>query len=257
LVAEDHPINQQVAQLYLDELGFACHVANNGRDVIQSAKSGAYSLILMDCQMPEIDGFEATISIRKNEESSGRHIPIVAMTANAVKGDKERCLAAGMDDYISKPVDPAELERILERWLPRGQPKDDVPVTVDKQSEDDSEASAKDIEHLLKKFDAKSARLLAGMFISMTPETLSKLEEALAEKKMTDVKALSHYLRGAATTICATNFENLCGQLEEAARAEDELSARQIYEKLQCAYDDFKQHLEGHLDEAISASGAT
>ncbi len=256
LVAEDHPINQQVAQLYLDELGFACNVSNNGRDVVQSAKSGAYSLILMDCQMPEMDGFEATMSIRKNEENTGRHIPIVAMTANAVKGDKERCLAAGMDDYISKPVDPAELARILERWLPSGQPKEVAPL-IAAQSENDSEASARDLTNLLKKFDAKSARLLTGMFISMTPETLTKIADALAAQKMTDLKALSHYLRGAATTICATNFENLCLQLEEAAVAEDILAARKIYEKLQCAYDDFKQHLEGNLDEAISVSGAS
>jgi two-component system, sensor histidine kinase and response regulator len=251
LVAEDHPINQQVAQLYLDELGFACHVANNGREVIQSVNSGAYSLILMDCQMPEMDGFEAASSIRKNEKNSGRHIPIVAMTANAVKGDKERCLAAGMDDYISKPVDPHELSRILERWLPSSEQRDVVQSHVDTHSERSGEL-AEELKHLLKKFDPKGARLLSGMFITSTPETLTKIGEAIAEQKMANVKALAHYLRGASITICAKSFENLCTQLEQAAKAGDELAARKIYGRLQSAYAEFKQYIDGHLDEAIA-----
>lgn len=118
LVAEDYSINQQVAQLYLDELGFACHIVSDGKEAVQAIESNLYSLILMDCQMPVIDGFAATAAIRKSEELTERHIPIIAVTAHAMSGDRERCLEAGMDDYITKPIDPLALAKIIEKWLP-------------------------------------------------------------------------------------------------------------------------------------------
>ena len=110
LLVEDHPVNQQVAQLYLNEMALACHIVNNGMEATEAVKRTDYTLVLMDCQMPEMDGFEATRTIRKAEELTGGHTPIIAMTANAMAGDKEQCLAAGMDDYISKPVHPDELQ---------------------------------------------------------------------------------------------------------------------------------------------------
>jgi signal transduction histidine kinase/CheY-like chemotaxis protein/HPt (histidine-containing phosphotransfer) domain-containing protein len=250
LVAEDHQVNQQVAQLYLDELGFACHVVNNGREVIQSVNSGAYSLILMDCQMPEIDGFEASSTIRRNEENSGRHIPIVAMTANAVKGDRERCLAAGMDDYISKPVDPDELKRILERWLPSVDQPDAVHTFVKTISGDIS--SEEELKHILKKFEPEVARLLAQMFINTTPETLAKIAAALAEKKMSLLKSLAHYLRGAATTVCAMKLSNLCSQLEETERTGDRDMAVTLFARLEDSYQEFKENVAGRLEGAIA-----
>jgi polar amino acid transport system substrate-binding protein len=254
LVAEDHPINQHVAQLYLDELGFACHVVNNGREVIQSVNSGVYSLVFMDCQMPEMDGFEATSIVRDNEKSTGRHIPIVAMTANAVKGDKERCLAAGMDDYLSKPVDQAELKRILERWLPleRLEPVSELQIEPILDSKLLSPEPV-EINQLLRKFDTKGARLLANMFITSTPDILAKIEDAFAQEKLAAVGALAHYLRGAAVTICASNFEELCAQLEKFARQGQESASREVFVKLQEELEAFKQHIEGNLEQAINA----
>ena len=118
LIAEDYAINQQVAQLYLDELGFVSHVVANGATAVEAVATNKYALVLMDCQMPEMDGYAATAAIREAERAIGRHTPIVAMTAHAMGGDRERCLAAGMDDYISKPVEPEELRKVLGRWLP-------------------------------------------------------------------------------------------------------------------------------------------
>ncbi|MBU6454998.1 MAG: response regulator [Cyanobacteria bacterium REEB67] len=118
LVAEDHPINQQVARLYLDEMGLLCDIASNGREAVHGAGRGCYALILMDCQMPEISGIEATRLIRLAEAGTGRHVPIIAMTAGAMPGDREACIAAGMDDYIAKPIEPAQLQKIIEKWLP-------------------------------------------------------------------------------------------------------------------------------------------
>jgi len=115
LVAEDNPVNQIVTSKMLEKLGCAVEVAANGEDAVRMAKTGAFDLVLMDCQMPVIDGFTATSAIRAHEGES-RHTPIVALTANAMQGDREKCLDAGMDDYLSKPIDPTLLRDAVERW---------------------------------------------------------------------------------------------------------------------------------------------
>ena len=117
LVAEDNPVNQRVAVRMLERLGLGADVAADGREAVQSFGRQPYAAILMDCQMPELDGFEATARIRAREGTS-RHTPIIAMTASAMRGDRERCLAAGMDDYVSKPITIDGLRAVLERWLP-------------------------------------------------------------------------------------------------------------------------------------------
>ena len=116
LLAEDNPVNQKVACKMLEKLGYRVDVAGNGQEAVAAHERSRYPLIFMDCQMPEVDGFEATALIRKMEGRSA-HTPIVAMTANAMQGDRERCLAAGMDDYVAKPVRPKDLQTILDTWL--------------------------------------------------------------------------------------------------------------------------------------------
>lgn len=143
LLVEDNPVNQKLASRLLKKFGYIVDIAGNGKEALTRLSQQAYDAILMDCQMPELDGFEATKIIREREtdrnaphgflsvqpqlfsvDSSPRaphasrpHIPIIALTANAVEGDRERCLAAGMDDYLTKPINPTELKSVLERWL--------------------------------------------------------------------------------------------------------------------------------------------
>jgi len=116
LLVEDNLVNQKVAARMLERLGASVDVASNGRDAVALVERQRYSIVLMDCQMPDIDGFAATEAIRASEAQRGTHVPIVALTANAMLGDRDRCIASGMDDYVAKPVKLADLARILNRW---------------------------------------------------------------------------------------------------------------------------------------------
>jgi CheY-like chemotaxis protein len=118
LIAEDHPINQKVAEMYLQELGFTCHVVSNGKEALAAVTNNKYALLLMDCQMPEMDGLVATGLIRQAEELKGTRIPIIAMAAQAGADERDKCIAAGMDDYICKPIELDLLRSKIEKWLP-------------------------------------------------------------------------------------------------------------------------------------------
>ncbi len=117
LVAEDYFVNQEVTQDILELMGVQVEIAENGKEAVEKHRENSYDLILMDIQMPELDGFEATRQIRKLEGES-KHTTIIALTANALAGDREKCLQAGMDDYLSKPIEAKKLEEILCKYLP-------------------------------------------------------------------------------------------------------------------------------------------
>jgi CheY-like chemotaxis protein len=117
LVAEDNPVNQLLATRLLEKRGHRVVVAANGRETLAALEDESYDLVFMDVQMPEIDGIEATLAIREKEKTTGNHQAVIALTAHAMKGDQERCLRAGMDGYLSKPIRPQELDAILDKYV--------------------------------------------------------------------------------------------------------------------------------------------
>ena len=119
LVAEDNSVNQLLVLTHLQKLGYKAQAVANGREALAALDMGRWDLVLMDCQMPEMDGFEATQMIRSREAGSNRHTPVIALTANAMAEDRDRCLRAGMDDYIAKPVKRQDLDKMLQVWLNR------------------------------------------------------------------------------------------------------------------------------------------
>ncbi|HEX5622613.1 MAG TPA: response regulator [Solirubrobacteraceae bacterium] len=210
LVAEDNPVNQLVIKGMLDKRGYAYDVVGNGREALARLEAGDYVALLMDVQMPELDGFEATARIRERE-GADEHLPIVAMTASAMEGDRERCLAAGMDDYISKPLRPDQLDAVLERWLGHtGAPVESAASNGDRNGLVD----AGRVQRFRDDYPEIADRLVA-MFADTTPPLIEALTNAVHASDDEAVRRLAHKLKGSCQNVGAVKMAALCRELEE------------------------------------------
>ncbi len=226
LVAEDNPINQRVAVRMLERLGYRAQVAANGYEAVAASARTAYAVILMDCQMPELDGFEATIAIRARE-GPARHTPIVAMTAAAMRSDEERCLAVGMDDYIAKPVSVEALAGVLQRWAPwpDGAPSVGAPLLAEPAPLAEPVAEAVDPAvlaslHDLERDDGTSFLAdLVDRFLEDTPVRLVALADAAAQGVAEDLRREAHRLNGSASILGARPMQTLCAEIERLGDA--------------------------------------
>lgn len=222
LVAEDNQVNQKIASIMLEKSGCRVDVANDGREAVDACARTSYSAILMDCQMPVMDGYEAAQRIREQESGDPR-TPIIAMTASAMAGDRERCLAAGMDDYVSKPIDRQTLLAVLSRWLPRPVPTSAEPDPVGTEVLDpvlDPVA----VQQLLRLGDAAGFEVLQellDLFDRDTPQRVAALREALTGRDAAAVEFVAHSLKGSVLTLGATRAGELCSRLEQAGRHAD------------------------------------
>jgi CheY-like chemotaxis protein/HPt (histidine-containing phosphotransfer) domain-containing protein len=221
LLVEDNAINQKVATLQLHKLGFATHAVENGQVAVEALETLPYGLVLMDCQMPVMDGFEATHLIRKSERESGRHIPIIAMTANAMQGDRERCLQAGMDDYLSKPINPRELSATLARWMPGAKSVIETPPST---AASDADMHTNDLPIELKRLqqmfdnDMTTIRDLLQMFVESLPDVSSRLETAIKAGDMESTYRIAHEMKGSCSNMGAAPLADMAKEIESMTR---------------------------------------
>ena len=218
LLAEDNEINRTVAGALLSRRGFRTEIAADGREAVAMASAREYAAILMDCQMPELDGYEATRRIRELEH--GHHAPIIAMTAHAMPGDRERCLAAGMDDYLAKPVRVEALDRVIERWLPGHQPS--ARDGTDATGADAGSAGAldrEDLDHrtiseLREALTAEMRATLLATFEESLSKCLAEIAGAARRGDHLELRRVAHLLKGSSATVGARRLGSCCQRLE-------------------------------------------
>jgi two-component system, sensor histidine kinase and response regulator len=233
LIVEDNAVNQLVTKLQVEDLGYPADVAANGLEALAAVARATYSIILMDCQMPEMDGFAATAAIRALPAPT-RHIPIIALTANAFPGEREQCLAAGMDDYLAKPVKPEALAAALERWS-----QAPAAARVEPEAAFDGQADTLDRTQLLVFRQLQAAGrpdVLAraiGVFMSDASARLTELHQAITQKEASAIKRLAHAIKGSSGTIGAKRMSEICLQLELQARSGELSQVEALWQQLE------------------------
>ncbi len=217
LVVEDNVVNQKVALLQLRELGFPAHAVSNGREALEAVARTEYALILMDCQMPEMDGLQATKAIRKMETKTGKHSLIIAMTANAMSSDRLDCLAAGMDDYMSKPVNQKKLAEVLQRWLPASMQHGSTTSVADTAKVNSTTENAIEIETLFTTYGDKAGKELLESFQADAEHLLQNMASAVKQKDIFTLNDNIHQLKGSSASVYATELAKLSRAFEQAA----------------------------------------
>jgi CheY-like chemotaxis protein/HPt (histidine-containing phosphotransfer) domain-containing protein len=225
LLVEDNLVNQKVATRLLEKAGLRCDIASNGLEAVEAVRQFPYDLVLMDCQMPELDGYEATRQIRSQGGDLTR-LPIIAMTAEALMGDRERCIDAGMNDYITKPIDAQLLYRTIRRYLPKG--------SVERGISSDQPINVARLRAILASDkDTPLEKEILRIFRGQLQDTLTALKQSLESETGTALTAVAHFLSGAATNFQAEKLAAICRELENLARAGGSRAAREKYQLVQ------------------------
>ena len=247
LVADDNQVNQKVAVRQLEKLGYRADIAANGHEVLEAFERTPYTIVLMDCQMPEMDGYEATTEIRRREGAT-KHTTIIAMTAHALEGEREKCVAAGMDDYLSKPVKSEELAQMLARWQ-----RDSSQVAVESEAVTLQDSSPVDMVRLLDAAggDEELMQELVQIYLRQMTEDVEKLDAALAKNAADEVKRIAHTSVGGSATCgmtalvapmqaleCLGSEGQLANAAPLVAHAREELTRTKIFlqERLKLIY---------------------
>lgn len=228
LVAEDYTVNQMVISGMLQRHGINAEFVSSGKEAVNALKRNHYDLIFMDLQMPEMDGFEATGRIRNEELSIGgnHRVPIIALTAYAMKDDREKCLSSGMDDYLCKPVATNELASILEKWLGdkirRGIGKMADPVKSTEKNVIDSSIIF-DYKGVCDRLtnDTDLIKNVLKLYFSDTPPKVALIKKAVLEKNYAEVEMLSHAIKGASANVGLERIRSIATVIEQAGRAGD------------------------------------
>ena len=263
LIVEDNIVNQKLTVRMVEKLGYQSAVVGNGQEALAALATGDYAAILMDCQMPIMDGFEATRRIRENEcrqssivagQSDGKnavesstplangqlpmtasHIPIVAVTANAMQGDRERCLAAGMDDYIAKPVKLEEVRGVLQRWITAPSTPQLTPASEPLPSVSGTERGIFDPAKMFQNIgeDNELFGQLVGLFLDRYQAMLTDIKEGLVQADAITVERAAHTLKGTAANLCALEVASAASRLEAVGHLSALQDAPPVYAQLE------------------------
>jgi CheY-like chemotaxis protein len=223
LIAEDHDVNRILMERLLTRRGHRHVVAATGHEAVRVTAEGDVGLVFMDCQMPELDGYEATRRIREREAASdAARVTIVAMTAHAMAGDRDRCLAAGMDDYLSKPLRPEEVDAVLSRWLPTPTPAaEPEPDRLDAPLDEDR------FNDLHRDFPPEIVREVVHAFIDSTPPIIERIVLAAEGADHLEVTQGAHRLKGGCLAVGAGVLNDLASELEVMGKAQAPAEALQ------------------------------
>jgi len=258
LLAEDNITNQKVALSTLKKFGYSADVVKNGKEAVEALKKIPYDIVLMDCQMPGMDGYEATNEIRKWEKkpkdrstdcsdsdlestAGSKKVPIIAMTAHALKGDREKCLNAGMDDYIAKPIHPNKLADVIEKWLNEPEGTHEAEIVHESLPKDHIFDKKSFLDRLLG--DEDLAKEITKGFIEDSLRQISIIKEAFDNKDTDVIHRQAHSLKGAAANISATALRELAYQIEIAGEKGDLIKAASLIPKLDEQFEVLKKNL--------------
>lgn len=245
LLVEDNFVNQKVALYMLQKWGCSIQVVDNGYRAVEKFKTQHFDLILMDCHMPEMDGYEATQKIREIEKKEGGHIPIIAMTANALRGDRETCIHAGMDDYISKPFDKKDFLRILMQW----HKNTDLKNKEKRMSNKDLNAQIFDEKALFAVLEDQSAVYeVIEIYLQSAPVFLQKLFSAIEAKNYRSVSEIAHTLKGSTRTIYAEKLAGLFQEIEDKSKIMDQEALNKLIEKVKNEFNELGNKLQFYLN---------
>lgn len=247
LVAEDNPVNQILAQRLLERDGHTVDVVNDGTAVLDALEATPFDLLLLDVHMPVMDGFKATAAIRQRERTTGRHLPIIGVTASAMQGDRERCLAAGMDDFISKPIEIADLQAAIWRQ---------APTTIGSQGsisslppEGSDPVFDRDALMLRLEGDEQLLKTLIDVFNRDYPKQLERLHHAVSEQDVDTLTRVAHGMKSAIATFHAEPARKAALHLEEIGRDRDIGSASQLLTHLEDELEKLHKALSHLLSE--------
>jgi two-component system sensor histidine kinase/response regulator len=217
LLVEDNPVNQQIAIRMLERRGHSVKAVGDGRDALRLLDAEHFDVVLMDVQMPDMDGFEATAAIRERESHTAAHIPIIAMTAHTMEGDRERCLSAGMDDYITKPIRPQALYRTVEALVPSCPRGGADTVTVS------TNAEVVERDEVLARFGGDMEFLASSLELFRTnwPALWNRLRDAVADKDCHATERAAHTIKGSVANFGARTAAAAALKLEQMGRQQD------------------------------------
>ena len=257
LLAEDNPVNQRVALKQLKKLGFSADAVANGNEVLSALQRVPYDIIIMDCQMPEMDGYEVTRRIRQGGSDSYIHLRsqpyIIALTANAMRGDRERCLSLGMNDYLTKPLHVRELEATLQRALLRVQPASATPLPEATAPQQSAPADALDrtvidgLKDLREPGQPDPLRELVELFFRDAEPRLAQMKTAAESGDLAKLGALAHTLKGSASNLGARRLSTLCAQIEKQSKA-GEATATALFPAAATEYETVREILKRELE---------